>query len=384
MLFFAVRELIPLYGLYAVLFRDSGISASRVSLLFVLWSVASFLFEIPSGVWADRDDPRRLLAASGGLKGLGFACWICWPSWPGFAAGFVLWALSSAMVSGTFEAYVYDSLRAAGRADHYPTLLGRAHAAAQLAVLVGIVSGGPLFVLGGYRLAGSVSVGISVATIPLARLLPPPPGVPGPDGRDGAPGYLATLRDGLTEAGHHRAVRRALLIASLAVGLTAFDEYFPLVGREHGAGDAAIPLLVAVTALGQVVGTALAGRTAHLERRVLGTMYGTGGVLLAVGAPLGSWLGFALMGVGYGLLNNVMLVTEARLQTLIRSRARATVTSVGGVGTELVALAVYAGFGAGARWWATATLFVVAVVPASAIAGLIAARLPTRPDRRAD
>ena len=76
-------------------------------------------------------------------------------------------------------------------------------------------------------------------------------------------------------------------------------------------------------------------------------MYACGGALLAAGAGLGSWLGFALMGAGYGLLNSVMLATEARLQALITGPARATVTSVGGVGTELTALTVYLAFGIG-------------------------------------
>ena len=94
---------------------------------------------------------------------------------PGFVAGFVLWATSSALVSGTFEAYAYASLDALGQAHRYPGFIGRAHAVTQLAVLVGIALGGPLFALGGYRLAGVVSTLVCVMTIPLALDLPPPP-----------------------------------------------------------------------------------------------------------------------------------------------------------------------------------------------------------------
>ena len=80
-----------------------------------------------------------------------------------------------------------------------------------------------------------------------------------------------------------------------------------------------------------------------------------GGALLAAGAGLGGGPGSALMGAGYGLLNSVMLASEARLQKLITGPARATVTSVGGVGTELTALTVYLAFGIGSSWWTTAT-----------------------------
>ena len=106
-------------------------------------------------------------------------------------------------------------------------------------------------------------------------------------------------------------------------------------------------------------------------------MYACGGALLAAGAGLGGWLGFALMGAGYGLLNSVMLATEARLQALITGPAQATVTSVGGVGTELTALTVYLAFGIGHYWWTTATLLAMAVVPTAAIGALIARRPPS-------
>ena len=256
-----------------------------------------------------------------------------------------------------------------------PRSSARAHAVTQLAVLLGIAIGGPLFAIGGYRMVGIVSTLVCVITIPLALGLPPPPA--GEHSAEGAGlGYIDALRIGLAEARHHPAVRRALVVASLAVGLTAFDEYFPLVARDDGAAGSLIPLLVAVITAGQVVGTALAGRAARLRRRPLGAMYACGGALLAVGAGLGGWLGFALMGTGYGLLNSVMLATETRLQALITGPARATVTSVGGVGTELAALAVYLAFGIGSSWWTIATLFAIAVVPTALVGALIARRPP--------
>ena len=191
------RELIPLYGLYAVLFSDRGVTDGQLSVLFVVWSVSSFLLEVPSGAWADTHDPRRVLTASTVCKATAFACWTWWPSMPGFVAGFVLWASSSAMVSGTFEAYTYTSLDALGHAPRYPGFIGQAHAVTQLAVLVGIALGGPLFALGGHRLAGVVSTLVCVMTIPLALGLPPPP-APRADGEQhperAGLGYVAACR----------------------------------------------------------------------------------------------------------------------------------------------------------------------------------------------
>src|SRR3989337_2464373 len=126
----ALHEFIPLYPLYQLLFTDHGLSASEISTLFIIWSTTSFLLEVPSGAWADTFSRRRLLILGALIGGLGFAPWIVVPSYAGFAAGFVLWGASSALVSGTFEAFVYDELAARDAADRYAWLLGLAKASA--------------------------------------------------------------------------------------------------------------------------------------------------------------------------------------------------------------------------------------------------------------
>jgi len=51
--FYAVRDLIPLYAVYSLLFRDHGVSTGQVSTLLVIWSITAFVMEVPSGAWAD-------------------------------------------------------------------------------------------------------------------------------------------------------------------------------------------------------------------------------------------------------------------------------------------------------------------------------------------
>ena len=50
--------------MYALLFGDHGVSLGQISTLFIIWSVTSFVFEIPSGAWADTIDRRHLLVLS--------------------------------------------------------------------------------------------------------------------------------------------------------------------------------------------------------------------------------------------------------------------------------------------------------------------------------
>ena len=86
------------------------------------------------------------------------------------------------------------------------------------------------------------------------------------------------------------------------------------------------------------IGTALAGRTARMAPRVMGAV-----VLVGASADLGRrarqagrapLASFTAIAFGYGLLNNAMIVAEARLQQVINGPARATVTSVHGFATE--------------------------------------------------
>jgi MFS family permease len=54
-------DLVLLYPVYTLLFSDSGLSVWQISSLFVIWSVSSILFEVPSGAIADSTSRRRLL-----------------------------------------------------------------------------------------------------------------------------------------------------------------------------------------------------------------------------------------------------------------------------------------------------------------------------------
>jgi hypothetical protein len=188
--------------------------------------------------------------------------------------------------------------------------------------------------------------------------------------------YLAMLRAGLAESRHHPDVRRVLLLAATMVGLTAYDEYFPLVARDHGVATGTVPVLIAVTVLGQVVGTATVGRTARYRGPVIGAILGGGAVLVSVGALSAPYAGFVAIAVGYWMLNNAMLVGEARLQDTITGPARATVTSVLGVLEEVVALSVYAAFALASHALGFPVLLALLGLPVLVVAGAVVRWLP--------
>ena len=379
----STRDLIPLYGLYDLLFADHGLSVGQISSLFVIWSVVSFVAEVPSGAWADTVSRRGLLVFASVLYTAGFTVWILMPSYAGFAAGFVLWGISGAIQSGTFEALLYDELVARGAAGDFARLLGYANSGAMVCNLLATLTA-PLYILGGYPLVGWVSVGATVVHGCFALLLPAAPKVEeadetleAADERRGlAARYATMLRAGLGEVTREAVVRRGVLLSAVLIAFLAFDEYFGLLARDGGTSTASVPLLVAITVSGQVVGTAFAGRTASMRAVTMGRAVALAAILLGGGALLGGVPGFLALGVGYGILGNAMIVSEARVQDAITGPARATVTSVAGLLGEVAAVLIYAGVAVGSLWLSVTTLVAALAVPVLLSAVLVRRWLP--------
>ncbi|MCX5042283.1 MFS transporter [Aldersonia sp. NBC_00410] len=361
-------EFIPFYALYALLFADHGLNTAQISALLAVWSLTAFVLEVPSGAWADLVSRRLLLVMAGVLTAVGFACWSIFPGFIGFAAGFLLWGVGGALQSGTFEALLYDELDARGAAGDYARILGYATAAAELSALLAILAAAPLFDWGGYALVGWSSVAAALVQVALASTLPAAPKVAEPLTARRTPlaGYLAMLRSGVGEAMRHGVVRRGVLLAALLYGLTAIDEYFGLLAHDAGAATGTVPLLVGLTVAGSLIGSTLAARTSGMRARAMAAALIVAGLALAVGALIGGpglfgAAGFAAIGVGYGIVMNATVVTEARLQDAITGPARATVTSAAGLLSELVSLAIFA-----------AVAVLTAVLPISATLALLA------------
>jgi MFS family permease len=383
----ASRDLVPLYSVYALLFADHGVDSGRISLLLIIWSLTSFVCEVPSGAWADTFDRRRLLVLSAVVYGAGFATWMVRPTFAGFALGFVCWGLSSALMSGTFESLVYDELVERGAREQYAGLIGWAQSTALVANLTASAAAAALFHLGGYALVGWTTVGIAVVQGVLAATLPvsyrarhasdaAEHGGAVAGAERAASRYVAMLRAGLSESRRHPDVRRVLLLAAAMVAMTAYDEYFPLVARAHHVSTSVVPVLIAVTVVGQAVGTALVGRTSRLPGRVVGTMLAGGALLISAGALVTPYAGFVAIAVGYGLANNAMVVGETRLQHLIGGPARATVTSVLGVLEEVGAIALFACFALGSRVLGFPALVALLALPAVLVALAVGRWLP--------
>lgn len=367
-LYAGLGDFVPLYSVYALLFAAEGMSPTSISSLFVIWSVVAFVAEVPSGAWADLVSRRLLLAIGSLLTAAGFALWLLVPTYAGFAAGFVLWGLGGAMASGTWESLVYDALAERGASQRYAGVIGGCESAGWVAAVVSAALTAPLLEAGGHVVVGWVSVAVAVAHGVHALWLPDPLRT-GVDPEEAEAGdYVSMLVAGLREAARHPPVRRAVMIVALLLGLLAFDEYLPLVARASGYAEVTIPLLMAATFAAQAGASALAGRAARLSDRRRAQLLAAAGVLIGGGALSGTPAGFALVVAGYAMANCMMIVAGACLQDAITGRARSTVTSTVGLGSEVVAVALFMGYAGGSLFTRVGLLVALNAVPLVAVA----------------
>lgn len=368
-------ECVLLYPVYTLLFSDTGLSVWQISSLFALWSLTGVLLEVPSGAWADAVSRRLLLWLGPLLTAAGFALWVLVPSYGAFAVGFVLWGARGAFVSGALEALVYEELERLGAAERYAGLMGRSRAVGLVAVMTAMGLAGPVLARGGYGAVGAASVLACVASAVTATAFPEHRSAAADDAGSGA----ATLRAGLARIRREPSVRGAiLLVPAVAAVWGALDEYTPLLVRETGVPDARVPYLLLLIWAGATAGSLLAGRFERLGIRGLAWLLGVAAVALAAGAAAGTPLALGLVAVAFGGFQLATVLADVRLQRRLDDTGRATLTSVAGLGTELVTVAVYAGYAAIASGAAHSTAFVLFSLPYALTALVLAFRARTR------
>jgi MFS family permease len=359
----ALSELVPLYPLYALLFTDTGLSGAQISGLFALWSITSFLTEVPAGALADRWSRRGAVVLASVLQALAFVVWTAAPGYAAFAIGFVVWGLGGALVSGASEALVHDGLAAVGAAGSYARVNGWMTAAELLVQVPTALAASALFAVGGYALVGWVSVGACLAAAGLALRFPEAPRT----ADEGEDGEEVPLRQGVLEALRNPALRWAVIAAALVGGLDGVEEYFPVLASDWGVATTAVPVAVLCIALAGALGAALGGRADRLPTRFLLGLLVAAAACLAGAAVWARPAALLVAALFYGLYLAVLVVAEARLQARITGPHRATITSIAGLGIEVASLLVFAAWAVGG---ALATAFLVLAVVPVAAAGL--------------
>jgi MFS family permease len=354
--FVFLNDFILIYPLYAVMFTDHGLSAAEVASILAVWSGVVFLLEIPSGVLADKFSRRKILFWAQLSRALGYGVWIFFPNYWGFLTGFLLWGIKSALSHGTFEALVFDELKAEGEEGQYAKVMSRVRALAFLAILLAS-AGASAAILVGYEFVLVLSILSILGAAFVAWNLPSAPRSKEADEPEAK--YFVLLRLGITNVLRDPVVLRiAIFMAFIGGILGTLDEFWPIFADMSGAAKWGIPLFVGVISGVQGLASFHAHRFESLGDRVFYAGVVVAGVLLMVAAAIMSLWVLGLLILVSTMDAVVRVVFDARLQHRIGSETRATISSVGGLLTELFGLVGLGTFGLVSAWKGAQSSFV--------------------------
>lgn len=339
-----LRELVLIYPTYAIMMGAHGISPFELSTLFIVWSASALALEVPSGVLADRVSRKWLMCASGVFKGAAFLVWLAAPGFEGYALGFVLWGTGSSLISGTAEAFLFDTLAARGTPDAFARIYGRGVACNGLGVASSLLVGGYL-AESGYTVPLVLSIAAPCAAAVVIALAFEDP--PHPRNSTRATGVADTLRAGWTEASRSPAL--AFLVLAYAVLPTFYgvlEEYVgPFLSEKPNISLGTIGLIYAAAFAARSASVAVVHRLPPLPPRSLVAVYATSAIPLAA-TLLGPTLTVAMALVVYfAVCAAAEVLLQSHLQHSITGHARATVTSLAGMGRQLTGIALYLAIG---------------------------------------
>ncbi len=121
-----------------------GLNLAQIGLVEGMYHATSILFEIPSGAVADLLGRKRSMVLSRLCIAISCVIMLFARSFWFFALSFVVQALGNNLNSGSEEALVYDSMKAAGQEAHYMRVCGRLNMLIEVSQGIATVAGGIL------------------------------------------------------------------------------------------------------------------------------------------------------------------------------------------------------------------------------------------------
>ncbi|KUF16785.1 MFS transporter [Streptomyces silvensis] len=206
--------------------KAAGLSDGQIFGIQSIYYVAFCLFEIPTGLIADRIGTRNCLRAGAVVMTAANLAPVVSASYTGFLVHFLAIAAGRSLTSGAASAYLYDGLRAEKCDEHYLRAEGTARALGLVAKVVCWPLVGPLMAVAHptpYVLSAASAAGSLLCAVALPRLA----------GADGEPGTAdsgpGAAEGGAGKAGGGRGGGAFLRDAGVALRCVASSRWLALV-----------------------------------------------------------------------------------------------------------------------------------------------------------
>lgn len=330
---------IPKYYLYVVLWRTGfwagvwikyltvsrGFELRWIFLMDLPYWLLSAALETPLGVLGDRIGRRRIMVTGQLLYALTILGFGLVDSYPMLLADYLLWAVSTAMLSGVDQALIYDSMKEAGKEAGFSRVAGRSFAVSVASSFLSLLAAGFIAEVVGLASIVRLSALFPAAAAAVAFTMYEPSVV-----ATGV-GYVRDLKDGFVFAWRMPQVRWSIAVGS-AVSAAVFapfiltqpflihhevaTRYFGVFQAPLRVGAVAAALLAhrVVTARGTLAPVAAGALAAIVSFALIGTIDRTAAFAF-----------FAVPAVVQGLVRPAL---DTYINDRVPSERRATILSV--------------------------------------------------------
>lgn len=118
--FFGIYPIIPIMSLF---FLAKHLDFSEIGILYAVFSLSGFTFEIPTGYLADKYGRKNSVLAGLIILSITSFVWTLLSTTFVFAIFAAIWMLGLAFISGSFEGYIYDYLKSKNQEKNYEKLI---------------------------------------------------------------------------------------------------------------------------------------------------------------------------------------------------------------------------------------------------------------------
>lgn len=120
-----LKKALPIWFVFLLYLLGKGLSYTEAILLDTFSAVTSLVFEVPSGILADRYSRKKLIIIGEIIIFINFLILLVSSHYVVFVIGALLSGIGDACVSGTGEAFIYDSLLQEKEEDKYLELVSK-------------------------------------------------------------------------------------------------------------------------------------------------------------------------------------------------------------------------------------------------------------------
>lgn len=357
--------------------KDRGMTLAQIYLIGGIGWLVMAVTDVPAGALADRFGRRAVVVCGTAMFAVGMTVRTMVPALAAVAAGYLVWAAGTALISGTDVALLYESAVLAGRKDEYAKIQSNALQIGQAAQAVSSILGG-LIALYRLWLPMMITAGLAVIAMGVMGSIKEPPLKP-----EDRQGYVAILRSSGKYLRHHPRATSLLTYTAIGAG-TAFFVPFVLFQPEMAAHAVSVGWfgllftgLRTASLLGLRYGRRLV-RPDNLYKVMVAVPVLVAVLFIGVAVSRNWWTAYISMLLLATLGPALRPSLSALLNEMVPGGIRATLLSTQSVAMTVFLAAMYPAVGGIADTWGLRYAFVLlaafSLVPLAAVAVLVRER----------